>query len=82
MGESTTRFPLVGRKARLQRLRRKMRNHNPLVQMSGTPERLKDVGYQLRFRSKPPAMSRGRSRLVYQRFAFAIIFRESPHIKL
>ena len=23
----------------------KMRNHNPLVQMSGAPERLKEVGY-------------------------------------
>jgi ATP-dependent DNA ligase len=32
-GESTAALPLVERKARLQRLRRKMRNHNPLVQM-------------------------------------------------
>jgi hypothetical protein len=39
-------------------------------------------GFPGRFRSKPPAMSRGRSRLVYQRFAFVIIFREAAHIKL
>jgi ATP-dependent DNA ligase len=32
-GESTAALPLVERKARLQRLRHKMRNHNPLVQM-------------------------------------------------